>query len=213
MRLFFALILSLASAWAQMCVPARILPAGQAAGVLDDSSCILSDGTAYAAYRLDLATRGQIRIDLTAGAGDLILVLQDGSGTRVDSGTSIQRPVESGSYTLLVNGRTRGQVGGYSLTTAFTAEPGMLCSAFPSIGLNQTAQGTVGASGCAMPDGSPYEAYTVTTLGAGTLDISVAGGVATLVLRRQPVPSHGPGRSRRRSGRQRLPDHHGFSTQ
>ncbi|HYW41750.1 MAG TPA: hypothetical protein VE959_02760 [Bryobacteraceae bacterium] len=183
MRLFLLLIASLVSACAQTCVPARILPVDQVDGVLDDASCILSDGTAYAAYRLDLATRGQIRIDITAGAGDLIAVLQDSSGAKVDWGTSIGRPVESGSYTLLVNGRTRGQVGGYTVRTAFTAEAGTLCSAFPSIGLNQTASGTVGASGCVMPDGSPYEAYTLTTFGSGTLDISVAGGNASLILR------------------------------
>ena len=74
-------------------------------------------------------------------------------------------------------------VGGCTVRTAFTAEPGTLCSAFPSIGLNQTASGTVGASGCVMPDGSPYEAYTLTTFGSGTLDISVAGGNASLILR------------------------------
>src|SRR6185295_10875876 len=92
---------------AQTCVPTRILPIDQASGALDDSSCLLSDGTAYAAYRLDLSTRGKIQIDITGGPQ---LILQNSSGVKVDSGGGINRGVEAGSYTIIVNGR-----GAYSL--------------------------------------------------------------------------------------------------
>jgi hypothetical protein len=62
------------------------------------------------------------------------------------------------------------------VTTAFHAAPGTLCSAFPSLGLAQTAAGQLGASGCALPDGTPYEAYWLHTFGAGTLTVNVASG-------------------------------------
>ena len=166
-------MLGLSSVYAQTCVPARILPVGAVSGTLDGASCLLPDGTAYASCRLDLPTRGQIRIDLTASNAGLIL--RDSSGAGIGSGAGISRPVEAGSYTLLVNALTPG--GGptpYSVKTAFTAEPGMLCTNFPHAGLNQAIPGTLGASGCAMPDGTPYEGYLLTTLGAGTLTVSVS---------------------------------------
>ena len=70
-------------------VPATILPAGTVKGTLDDSSCRLTDGSLYTAYRMDLATRGQIRIELST-AGDLFLILRDSSGMKVGSGMAIQ---------------------------------------------------------------------------------------------------------------------------
>src|SRR5260370_42617472 len=73
---------------------AHILPAGTVSGSLDNTNCSLSDGTAYVPYRLDLPVRGQIQMDLNATAG-LILTLRDSSGTQVDSGTGIRRPIES----------------------------------------------------------------------------------------------------------------------
>ncbi|SPF54257.1 Peptidase domain protein [Candidatus Sulfopaludibacter sp. SbA4] len=173
MRLALALVLGLSAAHAQMCVPVRILPVGSVSGTLDNSSCLLPDGTSYASYRLDLPTRGQFQINLTAANASLIL--RDGTGAGIASGTSIQRAVEAGSYTLLVNAPTPG--GGpaaYSVQTAFTAETGMMCTSFPNAGLNQATAGTLGASGCIAPDGTPYEGYFVTTLGSGTLTVSVS---------------------------------------
>src|SRR5947209_729917 len=88
---------------AQDCPPAARLPvAGVVSGVLDSSSCRLGDGTAYASYRLDFPVRGQIQMDLDGAAADLVITLRDASGARIDSGTGIHRPIESGSYTLLV---------------------------------------------------------------------------------------------------------------
>jgi len=100
---------------------------------------------------------------------------------------TIQRPVEAGSYTLLVNARVPGQVGDYSVASAFAAEPGMWCSAFASLGINQTAAGRLGASGCAMPDGTPYEAYWLNTFGAGSLTVTVTSSdFAPVVTIRTP---------------------------
>lgn len=180
MRLAVALVLGLSIACAQTCVPSRILPSDAVAGTLDDSSCLLSDGTPYTTYRLDLPVRGGIRIDLTALNADLIL--RDSSGTKVDSGASIRRPIESGSYSLVVNGRAPGQAVPYTVRSAFTAEPGMWCSAFPRLGLNQTVTATLGASGCAMPDGTVYEGYLLETLGSGTLTVSVSSSEFSTAL-------------------------------
>src|SRR4029077_872030 len=141
------------------------------------------DGTPFTAYRLDLPVRGRIRIDLTALNADLIL--RDSSGAKVDSGASIGRPIEAGSYSLLVNGRSTGETIPYTVRTAFTAEPGMLCSGFARVGLNQTVTGTLGASGCSMPDGTVYEGYQLETSGSGTLTVSVSSPEFTpaLILR------------------------------
>ena len=160
--------------YAQSCVPARILPAATVSGTLDQSSCALSDGSAYSAYRLDLPVRGRIQISLSPGSADLTLILRDAAGVRTGSGLNIQQPVEAGSYTLLVNGRPGGQPGAYSIHSAFTATAGMLCSSFPSAGLNQAIDGVLGASGCTAPDGTPFEAYLLNTFGAGILTVSVS---------------------------------------
>lgn len=181
MRLGIALVLCLSSVYAQTCVPARILPVGSVSGTLDSSSCLLPDGTSYASYRLDLPTRGKIQINLSASNASLIL--RDSTGGGIGSGASIQRAVEAGSYTLLVNAFTPG--GGptaYSVQTAFTAEPGMMCTAFPNAGLSQSITSTLGASGCIAPDGTPYEGYFVSSVGAGILTVSVSSSNFTTVL-------------------------------
>src|SRR6185503_6245750 len=72
----------------------------------------------------------------------------------------------------LVNGRTPGQLGSYSLRTSFSAEAGVLCTAFPSAGLNQTMTGSLGAAGCRMLDASPYDGYRLRSFSAGTLTVS-----------------------------------------
>jgi hypothetical protein len=207
MRLGLALGMAFSLLYAQECAPtARLLPAGTVSASLDDSSCLLSDGTAYAAYRLDLGTRGQIQLDLNAGTADLILILRDATGAQIGSGTSIHQPIEAGSYSVLVdwrtldspdrllrrgqnitnsvlvNGRVPDRVVPYTVTTAFTAEAGMLCSNFPSIGLNQAVAGALGVSGCTLPDGTPYEAYALTTAGSGVLTVSVSSSDFTTAV-------------------------------
>jgi hypothetical protein len=189
----------LGSLAAQDCAPvARVLPNGTLAGTMDAGSCQLGDRTPYAAYRLDLAVRGQIKIELS-NTSDFSLMLRDASGSRLDSGTGLLRPIEAGSYTLLVNGRATGQTGSFTLNTSFTSEPGMLCSNFPNIGSSQTVVGKLPSSGCLAPDGTPYEAYTLTTDGAGTLTVTASSGDFTPVIAVRSIdglslslPSAGP---------------------
>src|ERR1051325_1843332 len=145
MRLFWLLAAAIPCALGQTCAPSRILPAGAISGSLDSASCRLSDNTPYIAYRLDLPTRGRIRIGLKAQ--DLQMILRDSTGAGIDSGTSIEQPIEAGPYTLLVNARSAGISAAYSVETGFTAETGTLCSAFPSLGVAQTVTGQLGGSG------------------------------------------------------------------
>ena len=173
----------LGSLAAQDCPPvARVLPNGTLTGALDAASCQLGDRTPYAAYRLDLPVRGQIKIELSGNTSDFSLILRDASGIRLDSGAGLLRPIEAGSYTLLVNGRAPGQTGSFTVNTSFTSEPGMLCSNFPNIGRSQTVEGKLSSSGCLAPDGTPYEAYTLTTDGAGTLTVTAGSGDFTPVI-------------------------------
>src|ERR1035441_10930783 len=104
---------------------------GTLAGTLDAASCQLGDRTPYAPYRLDLAVRGQIKLAVSGTTGDFSLTLRDASGIKVDSGASLVRPIEAGSYTLLVNGRAAGQTGSYTVDTSFTSEPGIFRNSPP----------------------------------------------------------------------------------
>ncbi len=174
---------SLGALVAQDCPPvARVLPNGTLGGLLDAASCQLGDRTPYAPYRLDLPVRGQIKIEVSETAGDFSLTLRDASGSRVDSGARLLRPIEAGSYTLLVNGAAAGQTGSYTVNTSFTSEPGLLCSKFPNIGRSQTVEGKLPSSGCVALDGTAYEAYTLTTDGAGTLTVGVSSQDFTPVI-------------------------------
>ena len=160
---------------AQDCPPSmRVLPNGTVAGSLNASNCQFTDHTPYAAYRLDLPVRGQIKIESGGNAADFVLTLRDSSGMRLDSGASLLRPIEAGSYTLLVNGQAGGQTADYTVKTSFTSEPGVLCSNFSGIGRRQTVDGSLPGSGCLAFDGTPYEAYTLTSDGAGTLTVAVS---------------------------------------
>jgi len=187
MRFAAAMLLGTLGIGAQTCPPVRILPVDTVSGSLDGSSCLLSDGTAYQAYRMVLPGRGQIQINLGNITNNLYLILRDSTGAQIASGLTIQQPLEAGRYTLLVNGQTPGQVGGYTVQTTFTPEPGMWCAGFDSIGLNDTIDGSLGMSGCALPSGTAYEAYALTTFGSGTLTVSVTSPDFTpAIIVRQP---------------------------
>ena len=160
----------------------NILPGATLSSALDSTNCRLTDGSAYMPYRLDLPVRGQIKIDLTGAKANLNLILRDSSGARIDSGVSIHRAIEAGSYMLLVNGQTPADLGPYAVATAFTAEHGMLCSSFPNIGRRQTVNGVFGGAGCLLPDGSQYDAYSLTTDGAGTLTVTASSTDFTPVI-------------------------------
>src|SRR5215471_989488 len=83
-----------------------VLPNASLSGTLDATNCQLTDGSAYMPYRIDLPVRGRIKIDLGGAQSNLAFILRDNSGARIDSGTSIRRAIEAGSYVLLVNGQT-----------------------------------------------------------------------------------------------------------
>ena len=169
--LFFA---ALAVLSAQNCVPTAIPPGAQVSAVLDSTACTLSDGTPYVPYRLTLPVRGQLQLNLVPADGSAGVIVRDGSGMQVASGVAIQQAVEAGTYVIAIDGQMAGQSGSYTLQQAFTAEPGMWCTGFANLGLNQTVAGSLGSSGCMAPDGTPYEAYWVNTFGAGTLSASIS---------------------------------------
>jgi hypothetical protein len=182
-RLGLLVGLGLSALYAQDCAPSPILPVGQFSGSLAATSCTLSDGTPYAAYRLVLPGRGQLQTSLNPSATNLNLILQDSTGTQLTTGASLQRQVEAGSYTLIVNGQTpaAGWNGpaAYTIQNSFTAEPGTWCANFPAIGLNQQVNGMLGSAGCTAPDRSPYDGWTINTLGGGTLTVSVSSTAIT----------------------------------
>ena len=150
----------------------ELWPSGSISGTLGSANCTLGNGSFYAPYRLDLPVRGQIQLDLTGDAG-LVLILRDAAGARIDSGIGIHRAIEAGNYTLLVSAGASAQAASFAIKSSFTAEPGMLCSGFPNIGLNQTVAAPFPSAGCTAPDGSAYEAFAVSTFGSGTLNVTV----------------------------------------
>jgi hypothetical protein len=174
MRAVLVWLGALSILYGQNCVPADITPGSQVSGSLDPSSCQLSDGTAYASYRLTLPVRGQVQLNLTTSAAGLGLILRDSTGAQLASGAGIAQPLEAGSYTVLVNGQKPGQLGTYTIQAGFSAEAGMWCTAFPSLGLNETVNGVLGASGCQAPDTTVYDAYWVNTFGSGMLSLAVS---------------------------------------
>lgn len=183
MRLALLFGLGFSVLYGQNCAPSPILPSGQVAGSLDSNSCSLSDGTPYASYRLVLPGRGQLQTGLGSSAGNLNVILQDSTGAQLATGVSVQRQVEAGAYTVLVNGQSPASTWNgsapYTLQTSFVAEPGTWCSNFPGIGLNQQVIGTLGAVGCNAPDGTPYDGWSINTLGGGTLTVAVSSSAFT----------------------------------
>ncbi len=186
MRLVLALGLGFSCLYGQNCVPAPMLPAGQFSGSLGTGSCSLSDGTPYDAYRLVLPGRGQLQVQFSPAVSNLSLILQDSTGAQIASGATLQRQLESGAYTLLVNGQTPAASwtgpASYTLTNVFTPELGTWCANFAAIGLNQTMNGTLGAAGCKTPDGTPYDAWSLNSFGSGTLTVTVSSTAFTPLL-------------------------------
>ena len=172
--IFALAILTLGHLRAQDCpAVARLQPGGTLSGTLGGNNCVLSDGTSYFPYRLDLPVRGSLQLSL-GGPADVRIILRDESGTRLDSGVGIRRSLEAGSYRLLVNSKAPGSFGSYTVTAAFAAEPSMLCSHFPAIGRRQTISNTLGSYGCTAPDGTAMDGWSLTTFGSGTLTVTVA---------------------------------------
>ena len=171
--IFVLAILSLGPLRAQDCpAVARLQPGGTVSGSLGSDNCVLSDGTSYFAYRLDLPVRGNLQVAL-GGPADLQMILRDESGARLDTGVGIRRSLEAGSYRVLVNSKAPALFGPYTITAGFSAEPSMMCSRFPAIGRRQTISNTLGNYGCTSPDGTPIDIWSLTTFGGGTLTVTV----------------------------------------
>ncbi len=149
-------------------------PNGTINASIDATSCVLPDGTSFAAYSLNLPTRGNLQVTLKGAAGFApTLILRDGGGHLVVSGSPIAHYSEAGRYTVVVNTAKAKQLGTFSLTSVFTPEAYTLCRSFPSIGTGQTISGGLSSASCKLPDQTSYDAYWITVYGAGTLTVTM----------------------------------------
>ncbi len=154
----------------QPCGPAaRLQPLDIVAGALGETDCRLTNGAAYVEYSLTLPVRGQIEIQ----AAPFAAVLRDSRGRRIGSGGSVRAAAEAGAYTVVIHGANGADTGPFTLRSSFAPEPGLLCRAFPFIGLNDSAAAWLSAASCRLPDGAAYDAYQVRTLGTGTLSVTL----------------------------------------
>ena len=69
MRLVLAMLAAAVPLLGQVCPPVPLPPAATISGKLDDNNCLLSDWTAYTAYRIDLPVRGRLQAELTGATG------------------------------------------------------------------------------------------------------------------------------------------------
>ena len=157
---------------------------GTQAGELTESSCQLSDGSNVAEYLLTVPVRGTLQATAKATGFSPSILIRDLQGRKVESGATVQRYLESGTYHVLLNGIGAGK---FSLTTAFTPEPSVLCANFERLGAGGKAEGQLSASSCKLPDGSLFEGWQMTVYGAGTLTITMKAGAlnSSLLLRNE----------------------------
>jgi len=161
--------------WGQTCVPISTLRlVDSIAGSLTDADCRLSDGSLYAEYVLTLPTFGQLQLTAASSDFPVTLFLRDSTGRKLEEGAAIRRTAERGEYTVIVNAKSPGQLGAFTLSSAFQPEPNTLCRNITRIGPTQTISGHLVDSSCRQPGSAPYDGYLVSILGAGTLDISLA---------------------------------------
>jgi hypothetical protein len=160
---------------AQLCPPATtLLPNDLQTSTIDSTSCALADGTPYLSYALTVPTRGTIQVSLKGPAGFVPgLILRDANRHLVVSGNSINRYIEAGTYTVLVNAPVANQSGDFTLHSAFAPEAYTLCRVFPSIGTGQTITRQLSAASCRLPDQSAFDAFQITIFGAGTLTLTM----------------------------------------
>jgi hypothetical protein len=174
MRLFLGLIAFLPMGWSQTCAPPLTLrPTDSVSGTLDETNCRLTDSTSYAEYALVLPVRGQIQLGGASSDFTFGLILRDNGNHQIAAGSSISQPVERGSYRVLVNAGAAGQSGAFTLTSSFTPQAAIICRGFAAIGLNQTVTGRLTSHSCLLPDATPYDGYTLTSFGAGTLNVTL----------------------------------------
>ena len=163
LRVIASVILLSGLVRAQVCVPAATLrPVDSVMGSLGDADCILSDGSTYAVYFLTLPTFGQLQLNAASTDFPVSLILRDTDGRMVAGGAgvaSIQQAVERGEFTLLVNAQAAGQLGNFSLTSAFTPEPTTLCRSIGRIGPTETIWGHLTDTSCLQLNGFAYDGY------------------------------------------------------
>jgi hypothetical protein len=184
-KLLFVLLLLAPLGRAQSCTPPEMMrPEDSIKSALSDTSCRLTDGTRYAEYALIVPVNGELQLGAAAPDFEIKLLLRDASGRKLDAGPNIRRTVERGRYSVLVNS-TRNASGEFTLTSAFTPEPRMLCRDLTPIGPNQSVAGRLTASSCRLPDNSAFDHYAVSFFGWGTLEIVMEAADFTpyLILR------------------------------
>ena len=170
MRFLLAFLILIPFLRGQPCGPAaRLQPLDIVEGALTDADCRLTNGAAYAEYSVTLPVRGQIELH----AAPFAALLRDSHGRRIGAGLSVRASAEAGTYTVVIHGANAGDSGPFTLRSSFVPEPGLLCRAFPFIGLKDSASAWLSAASCRLPDGAAYDAYQVRTFGTGTLTIAL----------------------------------------
>src|SRR2546427_116102 len=92
--------------WGQTCAPVSALrPADSLTGALAEADCRLSDGSLSAEYVLTLPTFGLLQLNASSSDFDVMLFLRDSAGRMIESGPAIERTIERGEYTVVVNAR------------------------------------------------------------------------------------------------------------
>jgi hypothetical protein len=174
MRLLAVLFLFFPALHAQTCVAVgRLAPNDSVTGSIDENSCRLGDGAAYAAYSMVLPVRGQLQLDAQSDAFGAAVILRDAAGHALASGASIRTAAEAGSYTIVIHTANNTDTGAFQVRSGFSPEADTYCRAAAPLGLNQSVQGRLAAGNCRTPDGTAYDMYELVTLGSGTLDIAM----------------------------------------
>ncbi len=103
----------------------------------------------------------------------------------ITSGQTINRPLERGTYYVLVNSAVPNQGGSYTLSSSFFGTPNVLCRHYAMMGTVRQIAGSLGPGSCTLPDGSAFDGYQLTLYGGGTTDIAVTpNGFAPLLILR-----------------------------
>jgi hypothetical protein len=158
----------------QTCAPSRLLkPVDSIAASLGDPDCRLSDGSLFTTYSLTLPAPGRLQLNVASDDFPATATLRDSTGRKIEGGQSMDKTIERGEYSVIVNAQNAGQLGKFVINTAFTQEPNTLCRAITRIGLNQSRPGRLADSSCRLPDNTPYDGYLLNSFGSGILEITV----------------------------------------
>lgn len=185
------LCLGAVSLFGQTCATFRtIAPSATVQGRLDESQCLLSDGSIEESYRITVPRRGVLRLEIVSATPGFVVYLRDSSGFRIASGAKFEQHLESGLYTIVANSAKPGDIDDYKLTTDFLPDAEDICHYTPLIEAGSFENPNAVAyqlneSSCSLPDGTRAESYRVTVFGSGTLNLTVTSDLFSpqLVLR------------------------------